>query len=181
MDSEPRVRRVQLPADVRVLQALDTAMSADEVYLVEELDMGFRLLRQALPTPLHKMFGEFREELDDHDRPWSDAWIAEGDSEAIGFASVSFESWNRRLRLWHLYTDRQHRRRGVARSLLAAVFAHAHSVEASHVFVETPNVNASAIDAYMALGFRLVGLDRSLYSGTAARAESAVYLSHGMI
>jgi ribosomal protein S18 acetylase RimI-like enzyme len=43
-------------------------------------------------------------------------------------------------------------------------------------WLETSNVNLPAVRAYERLGFRLCGLDTSLYEGTPAEGEVALFL-----
>lgn len=47
--------------------------------------------------------------------------------------------------------------------------------------VETPSVNAPAIAACERLGFEPVGFDTSLYDGTPAGGDTAVYLARGLV
>ena len=57
----------------------------------------------------------------------------------------------------------QHRGGGLGRALLNAVVALAHSTGARCVWLETQNINYAAIQFYRRAGFRLCGLDESLY------------------
>jgi ribosomal protein S18 acetylase RimI-like enzyme len=80
-----------------------------------------------------------------------------------GFASMRFESWNKRSILRHLYVAPDHRRRGVGRALVEAISSLSDSVGSRCVWVETQNINYPAIQFYLRLGFQLCGLDTSLY------------------
>ncbi|MBB3049223.1 ribosomal protein S18 acetylase RimI-like enzyme [Prauserella isguenensis] len=51
---------------------------------------------------------------------------------------------------------------------------------ARHVCLETQNTNTPAVHAYRAMGFDIVGLDRTLYDGDAA-GETALYLAKPLV
>ena len=72
-----------------------------------------------------------------------------------GFATVEYEAWHQRLILWFLYIAPAWRRRGVGRALLERVEAHGREVGATHVWLETSNVNVPGVAAYKRLGYAL--------------------------
>lgn len=170
------VRRIAPAADHEALAAMDTSYQTTSVYDVRALPFGFELVPRAVSPGLHRPGGQIGAELAEGPL-WSDAWLAVSDGSTAGFAAAGYEPWNRRVRLWHLYVESAHRRRGVATTLLSTVAQHASSLDASHVFVETSNVNAPAIATYLRNGFGLVGLDTSLYAATSHADEVAVYLA----
>ena len=169
-------RRIAPAADHEALAAMDTSYETTSVYDVRGLPFGFELVPRAVFPGLHRPGGQIVAELAGSPL-WSDAWLAVSDGSTAGFAAVSYEPWNRRVRLWHLYVDSAHRRRGVATTLLSTVVHYASSLGASYVFAETSNVNAPAIATYLRNGFGLVGLDTSLYAATSHADEVAVYLA----
>ena len=67
--------------------------------------------------------------------------------------------------------------RSPSRRLLAAVEAHAASLGARHVWLETSSLNVPGVAAYRALGFRLTGIDLTLYDATPAEGEAALFFS----
>ncbi|HEX8092415.1 GNAT family N-acetyltransferase [Jatrophihabitans sp.] len=169
-------RRIVPAADHEALAAMDTSYETTSVYDVREFPFGFELVPRAVSPGLHRPGGQIVAELAGSPL-WSDAWLAVSDGSTAGFAAVGYETWNRRVRLWHLYVDSAHRRRGVGTTLLSTVAHYASSLGASHVFAETSNVNAPAIATYLRYGFGLVGLDTSLYAATSHADEVAVYLA----
>lgn len=178
---EIEVRQVELPQDEQALHELDTSYDTKLVYEVHTSELELRLVAQELAQPRRGGFTALASELRDEKRPWTEAWVALGtNGGVVGFAATSFESWNARLRLWHLYTAPTARRGGVARRLVEQAIAEGRRRNAVHLFVETPSVNAPAITVYQRLGFHLVGLDTSLYDGTPAAGETAVYLARGL-
>lgn len=114
------------------------------------------------------------------ERLWDTGWVAFADERPAGFAATRYESWNRRLTIWHLYVDATARRRGVARSLLETAFDHGRRQGALTAWLEVTNVNAPAFKAYEALGFALCGLDLTLYSHTEARDEVALFMAKSL-
>lgn len=176
-----QIRRLAMPQVEQALRELDTSYETNRVFEVRKVGLEFRLVPRQLPEPRRQGFDDLAHELRNEDKPWTDAWVAtDPDRSLVGFAATSFESWNARLRLWHLYTAPRARRGGVARRLVEEAAAEGRRRRAVYLFVETPSVNAPAIAAYERLGFHLVGLDSSLYDGTSATGQTAVYLARGL-
>jgi hypothetical protein len=48
---------------------------------------------------------------------------------------------------------------------------------ARHLWLETSNLNHPGVAAYRALGFSLTGMDMTLYDGTPAQGEVALFFS----
>lgn len=168
------IREARLPDDAAAIEAIDTSFTTDVVYDVVATGAGFALRERRLATPLTKRFP-----LDDvrgDDRPWSHGFLAEG-GVCLGFAACAFEPWNRRLVLWHLYVQPAARGRGVARALVEAVDALGRELDARHLWLETSNLNVPGVAAYRALGFSLTGIDTTLYDGTPAEGEVALFFS----
>ena len=77
----------------------------------------------------------------------------------------------------HLYVDRRQRGRGVGRALLDEVVARARDAGMRALWLETQNVNVPAIRFYRRLGFRLAGLDDSLYDPADVPGEVALFFT----
>ena len=89
--------------------------------------------------------------------------------------------WNRRFAVTHFYVKRDRRRTGIGRRLMEALATEARSKGARCLWVETPSVNLPGVNAYLALGFELCGLDQSLYDPLGAGAgETALFLSRDL-
>ena len=174
----PIVRTAILPQDAAGIAGLDTAFTTLQVYDVAVVGEEIRLNLRTLDAALTKRFP--LDDLQDVDRPYDQAWVAVEDATIVGFAATSYASWNRRLVLWHLYVDPTHRRRGIARALLQAVDAHAITRGARTVWLETSSLNAPGVAAYRALGFSLSGVDLTLYDGTPAQGEVALFFSRAV-
>ena len=169
------VRTAVFPDDVPGIAALDTAFTTSQVYEVGVSGDRIALTLRDVDKPLTKRFP--LDDLEDPDRPYDTAWVATESETIIGFAATSHTAWNRRLALWHLYVSPAHRGRGVARALLQSVEEHARRLGARHVWLETSSLNAPGVAAYRALGFSLSGVDVTLYDGTPAEGEVALFFS----
>ncbi len=93
----------------------------------------------------------------------------------VGFVATSWQFWNRRVVLWHIYVDRAWRGQGLGHLLLEPVYVRAKRQKALAIFLETSNFNVPGIAWYERQGFRLGGLDTTLYSGTPAAEEVGLY------
>lgn len=169
------VRPAVLPKDAAGVAAIDTSFTTRQVYDVDVAGNEIRLTLRDLESPLSKRFP--LDDLESSTRPYDHAWVAVDGGRVVGFAASSFERWNRRLVLWHLYVHPPHRGRGIARRLLEEVDNHGATCGARHLWLETSSLNAPGFAAYRALGFSLTGVDLTLYDGTSAEGETAVFLS----
>jgi len=169
------VRTADLRRDGVGILTLDTTFTTDSVFDLTSTGDGFGLVERRLPEPLTK-----RLPLDDLSNPghsWSHAFVAQAGGRIAGFAAAGFEPWNRRLTLWHLYIRPDLRRQGVGRRLVERIEALGRELGARHVWLETSNLNPPAVGAYRALGFQLTGVDATLYDGTPAEGEVALFFS----
>ena len=108
---------------------------------------------------------------------WDTAWVAEVDGVIAGFAAVEYVPWHVRLILWHLYVSPAQRGKGIARQLMARVEEHGRACGASHVWLETSNVNPPGIAAYERLGYALCGADVLFYEDMPYADERALYFA----
>ena len=167
------IRRAVLPDDLAGMAGVDAGFETDHILAAVRREMGFDLVVRREPAA--KRFP--LDDLDTPDGPWDTAWVLEEAGQIRGFAAVGWQAWNRRLALWHLYLDRPWRRKGVGRRLVAEAIAHGKVMGAAHLWLETPNLNAPGVAAYQAMGFAVTGLDLTLYDGSAARGEFAIFMS----
>lgn len=119
------------------------------------------LVRQSFGSPVQKRFVDLLYE--DH---W-DAPQAYGMLDAAGtpvaVLELSFEGWNRRLRITNIWVERGRRRQGLGRALMEHAKAAAASTDARAIILETQSCNIDAIAFYRAQGFCLAGLDAYAY------------------
>jgi ribosomal protein S18 acetylase RimI-like enzyme len=167
--------RALLEADRAGVAALDTAFTTATIFALELGPRSLTLRERALPQPrLHRypIADVFA-----HWASWDTAFVADDAGTIVGFAACELEPWHARLVLWHLYVAPTHRRAGLGRALLQRIEAHGRAHGAHRVWLETSNINVPGIAAYERMGYALVGADATLYDGTAAAGEQAIYLA----
>jgi ribosomal protein S18 acetylase RimI-like enzyme len=169
------VRELDRRTDRRGIEAIDTSFETASVFDVVTHARGIELVERTLAEPRTKRYS-----IDEVFAPWarwSDGWVGVDETGAIrGFATAGYEPWHERLTLWFLYIAPAWRRRGVGRALLERAEAHGRSLGATHVWLETSDVNVPGIRAYERLGYTLCGVDR-LYYGSYMPGEAAIYLA----
>jgi len=167
------IRELDRVADRAAVEAIDTAFETATVFDLVAASRRLELVERTLAAPLTKRYS-----IGEVFAPWATwdrGWVAD-DGGVRGFATVEYEPWHQRLVLWFLYISPAWRRRGVGRALLAEVEAHGRARGATHVWLETSNVNVPGVAAYERLGYALCGAD-SLYYGRYSPGETAIYLA----
>ena len=167
------IRELDRTADRRGVEAIDTSFETPSVFDVVTTGRRIELVERALEAPRIKRYS-IAEVFAGWAR-WDVGWVAD-DGGVRGFATVEYEAWHARLVLWFLYVAPEWRRRGVGRALLERVEAHGREVGATHVWLETSNVNVPGVAAYERLGYALCGAD-TLYYGAYMPDETAIYLA----
>ena len=170
------IRPLDRKADRRAVEAIDTTFETTTVFDVVTAARRVELVERALPSPLAKRYS-----IDEVFAPWarwSAGWVADAGG-VRGFATAGYEPWHERLVLWFLYIDPAWRRRGLGRALLAHVEAHGRELGATHVWLETSNVNVPGITAYERLGYAVCGAD-ALFYGSYMPGEAAIYLAKSL-
>jgi len=167
------IRPLDKKRDRSAVEAIDTSFETSSVFDVVTTARAIELVERALPAPISKRYsiGEVFAAW----ARWDHGWVADDDG-VRGFATAEYEAWHQRLNLWFLYIAPAWRRRGVGRALLAEVEAHGRRLGASHVWLETSNVNVPGVAAYERLGYALCGADRTYY-GAYMPGETAIYLT----
>ncbi|HSR98250.1 MAG TPA: GNAT family N-acetyltransferase [Kofleriaceae bacterium] len=168
-----KIRELNRAADRRGVEAVDTAFETSSVFELVTTARTIELVERPLATPLLKRYSI--DEVFARWARWEAGWVAD-DGQIRGFATVEYEPWHARLVLWFLYIAPAYRRRGVGRALLERVEAYGRQAGATHVWLETSNVNVPGVAAYERLGYALCGADR-LYYGAYMPGESALYLA----
>lgn len=169
------VREARLPDDAAAVAAIDTSFTTDAVFDLAVSGDAITLRRRKLDAPIVKRFP--LDDLADPGRPWTHGFVALDGETVVGFAAVERQAWSGRMTLWHLYADTPARGRGVGRALVAAVMVEARRTGADHVWLETSNLNVPGVAAYRRLGFELCGADVTLYAGTPAEGETALFFA----
>jgi ribosomal protein S18 acetylase RimI-like enzyme len=161
-------------ADRESVAALDVDTLVETVADVRLHDGTFSWREVALPEPTikHHDLAHYLAEAS----AWDHALVAALDRRICGFAAYRFSAWNRRLVLLHLYVAAESRGHGIGRALLDGILNEARADDAQHAWLETQTNNVPAIRAYERMGFRIAGLDQTLYADR-PDAETALYMS----
>lgn len=167
------IRELDRKRDRRAVEAIDTGFETATIFELAATPRALELVETPLPAPIVKRYSI--DEVFAHWARWTHGWVAD-DGGVRGFATAEHEPWHGRLVLWFLYIAPEWRRRGVGRALLERVEAHGRSVGASHVWLETSNVNVPGVAAYNQLGYQLCGADR-LYYERYMPGETAIYFA----
>ena len=152
--------RTLRPEHLRVLETFDASFTTDRVLVVTAGPEGFRLSEQPRDGRLTKRYGLPPAAA----HRWDVTLLVHSGDEVVALAATTYQSWNQRQVLDELHVAPGHRRRGLARRLLAEVSAVARGNGAREIWLETQNVNVPAVRAYERLGFRLSGIDLSRYA-----------------
>lgn len=141
-----------------------------------ELHAGsFSWQETALATPIVKRH-DLAHYLTEEPVGWDEALVATSDGRICAFAACGFSAWNRRLTVLHMYVTGSARGTGIGRALLDAMLNVSSADDAQHVWLETQVNNVPAIRAYEGMGFRIVGLDQTLYADR-PDSDIALYMS----
>lgn len=167
------IRELDRARDRRGVEAIDTTFETDAVFDVVTTHRRIELVERRVERPVTKRYSIA--EVFAGWAQWDTGWVAEDDG-VRGFATVEYEPWHARLVLWFLYIAPAWRRRGVGRALLERVETYGREHGASHVWLETSNVNVPGVRAYERLGYGLAGVD-TLYYGSYMPGETAIYLA----
>ncbi len=168
------IRAIDRVRDRRGCEAIDTGFTTDTIFDLVTTARQISLVERALEAPIVKAYS-----IGEVFAPWARwnrGWVADDGGAIRGFATVEYEAWHGRLVLWFLYVAPEFRRQGVGRALLAEAEAYGRASGASHVWLETSNVNVPGVAAYEKLGYSLCGADR-LYYGEYMPGETAIYLA----
>lgn len=169
------LRDAKFPEDAQPITCIDTSFTTDMVYTAYQDGDQVGLRVTPAHPPVTKRFP--MSDLDNPDRPWEFATVASVDDRICGFLAAGYQEWNRRLTIWHLYVDVPQRRRGIARLLLEGAQCYGIAKGALNMWLETSSLNVCGVQAYRRLGFELCGLDTTLYHGTPASGETALFFA----
>ncbi|MEU8773855.1 GNAT family N-acetyltransferase [Streptomyces sp. NPDC048606] len=175
--------RTARPEDRAAIEALDGSFVTRSVFEVTRPEDGFVLREVPVDPPVRKVFPQDDEPDDeaDGDDDAGDAdrrtFVALDGGVLCGFVAVAHSAWNRRLVVEDIEIAPTHRGRGIGRSLMELAADFARERGAAHLWLEVSTVNAPAVHAYRRMGFTLCGLDTTLYDGTPAAGEQALFMS----
>jgi ribosomal protein S18 acetylase RimI-like enzyme len=166
------IREFDANRDSDAVSRIDTSYSSHQVYAVRRGGDVLMLEPTAVVAPDRRRFP-----IDLAADPWAQGCVAVLDDRVRGFIGWGFETWNRRMTIWHFYLDRPYRQRGGGRRLMDAALDWARRAGALTAWLETSSVNQPGIAAYQRLGFEICGFDTTLYRGTPNQGDVAVYMA----
>lgn len=145
--------------------------SASEKYLVQythsDSRVTFDLQRVPLAEPRVKQYDHYDEETLQR---YNDS-LAEGYSFGayagellFGLILASPHHWNHSIWVWEFHVAETHRRLGAGKGLMTTLADKARREGFRTIVCETQNTNATAIQVYLKLGFKLEGVDISYYT-----------------
>ncbi|MFB9906789.1 GNAT family N-acetyltransferase [Allokutzneria oryzae] len=172
------IRTAQLPEDSAEILAVDRRFGTREVLRVELTGDTFALTTVPLAEELTKEYEI--DPLDDPERDGDHVLVAEVDGRVRGFLSPRYDAWNRRLVISEIFVDAACRGAGAGHALVERATEYGRSRGATHVWLETSNVNVPGVRAYRRMGFELCGLDTRLYEGTPDAGEVALFLARSI-
>jgi len=82
----------------------------------------------------------------------------------VGLVLAEPYEWNGSLLVWEFHVDEAHRGLGLGKRLMERLAKQAKADGFRTIVCETQNTNATAIQIYRKLGFRVEGIDISYYS-----------------
>ena len=152
------VRAAETQHDLDGISKIDRTYSTDRIYRVRRSELGFFLDEEPVSPPVQKNYPDPSPELSDR------LLVATAGAEIIGYGELRFNSWNDRAEIEGLTVSGNFRSQGVGRSLVQALDERARQERSARcLWLETQNINYPAVQFYRRLGFRLCGLDETLY------------------
>jgi len=152
------VRAAETQHDLDEISKIDRTYSTDRIYRVRRSELGFFLDEEPVSPPVQKNYPDPSPELSDR------LLVATAGAEIIGYGELRFNSWNDRAEIEGLTVSGNFRSQGVGRSLVQALDERARQERSARcLWLETQNINYPAVQFYRRLGFRLCGLDETLY------------------
>jgi len=153
------------------LKRVASGYSSDSKYLVAYTDSedhtSFDLRPVALPVPYVKAYDHFGDESLERYGPALGSGFSCGALEGdvlVGLAIAEPDRWNRSVWVWEFHVAQSYRRQGIGGRLMEYVVLQAKREGLRSIVCETQNTNATAIQVYRRLGFRVEGVDISYYS-----------------
>ncbi|MEU0874673.1 GNAT family N-acetyltransferase [Nocardia brasiliensis] len=161
-------------ADDSAVDRIDGSFTTDTIVDVRNSAEGFVLREVPVSPPIVKHFPDDADS--EEDAPVRFVAVDQ-QGHICGAIDVVYAEWNRRLTIVDIKVAPTHRGQGLGRRLVDLAIAHGRESGARTLWLEVTNINAPAIRAYRRMGFAFCGLDTSLYRGTPAESEIAIFMS----
>jgi ribosomal protein S18 acetylase RimI-like enzyme len=143
----------------------------------QNLTFDFELIKLEIPFEKHWAINEA-------DIIYYNRLIEQGHSFAvidtnglIGVIICQEMKWNNTLQVEHLIINRARRGQGIGSMLMTTIIEHSSQKCFRLIAVETQNTNVPAIKFYEKQGFKITGLNLTLYDGKENSGEIAIFMS----
>ncbi|MGW6727314.1 GNAT family N-acetyltransferase [Nocardia sp. NPDC055029] len=163
--------------DDGAVDRIDGSFTTGTIFDIRDTGEGFTLCEVEVSPPIIKHFPDDTGE--DQDEPVRFVAV-DPHSNICGSIDLDYQEWNRHLTIADVKVDPNHRGQGLGRNLVGLAIEHGRELGAHTLWLEVTNVNAPAIHAYFRMGFTICGLDTSLYRGTPAEGEIAIFMSQDL-
>jgi ribosomal protein S18 acetylase RimI-like enzyme len=152
------VRVATEPRDLQAIGKIDPSFATSRIYRIRRSELGFWLDEEDVSPAVHKAYNHPTPQLSDR------LFVASVGTEIVGCGELRCDEWSARAEIDHLVVSSAFRRLGVGRSLLGALDGRARQEPCIRcLWLETQNINYPAVQFYRRMGFRLCGLDETLY------------------
>jgi ribosomal protein S18 acetylase RimI-like enzyme len=168
------IRNAMFPNDINGIKNIDTAFTTYSKYEIVHYEDMFSIKIKDIESKT-KVFiiDNFHEDK----KNWDISKIAIYNDFICGFIAAKIEEWNKRLIIWHIYVDKKYRNKGIGKKLMSSISEYAKEKNFKIIWLEVSNYNVPAIMLYHKMGFKLCGLDLTLYLNTESKDEVALYMS----
>lgn len=167
-----QVREFDTARDLAAVEALDTSVASDMVYIATVAEHALSLAPVRATESRVKRFAiDMRSDASDI------AYVALEQDAVRGVIALGYAAWNRRMVIREFFVDRAHRRSGIGRALMSRALVWGRDAGAVTAWLETSSRNYPGVEAYRRLGFDLCGFDLMLYAGTPVADEFALYMA----
>ncbi len=100
-------------------------------------------------------------------------------NQPMGIALAEHHKWNNTLWIWEFHVAEAYRGQGVGKALMGTLAQSARQADVRALCCETQNTNVPAIRFYRKMGFRLDGINLSLY-GIDSGSEIALFMTRNL-
>ena len=168
------IRNTIFPNDINGIKNIDTTFTTYSKYEILYYEDIFSIKMKDIET---KTKNFIIDNFDEDKKIWDISKIAMYNDFICGFIAAKIEKWNKRLIIWHIYVDKKYRNKGIGNKLMNSISEYAKEKGLKIIWLEVSNYNVPAIISYHKMGFKLCGLDLTLYLNTESKDEVALYMS----
>jgi streptothricin acetyltransferase len=189
--TRPQIRPMT-EQDIPRLTDIRPGFVSPTVLVVEKsgsgIEVGWRLVERALPTPFDKGHGYDFDEMEQAGirrrlrRGDGLQQVVERNGRLAGVLDVAPEEWNHTVWVWNLMLDVDLRGQGVGRALFEQAAAWAQRMGYRALVMETQTNNVPACKFYARVGCELSGIGDTYYTNEdIARGEVAIFWVYRLV